>query len=98
MEKLLKDYRVTIKFGTILVAVISIVSAVFTIGVAYEKIQARFRHLDAKTSLYGTQFDALETRVSNNENIIANNYIELTTILKSMNENLKDIKGNFGIK
>lgn len=62
-----KDYIVTFKLGTIAVLVTLMFSTLVGIGVAYEKVQARLRHLDAKTELYQTQFDALEDRVDNND-------------------------------
>ena len=87
-----KDYVVKLKIGTVAVITTVMVSSLVGVGIGYEKIQARLRHLDAKTGLYQQQFDNLETRVSSNENLISGNYRELTTILKAMSANIVEIK------
>ena len=77
-KKLTKDYIVHLKLGTAVVICTVVFSSLIGAGVAYEKIQARLRHLDAKTELYREQFDALENRVDDND-------IKYAEIMKDLN-------------
>lgn len=98
MTEVIKNHILKIKVGTAVVVTVSVITTIFGFGICYEKMQARLRHLDAKTSLYQTQFDGLEARVSQNEALIGSNYKELTAVLKAMSENISDIKNSLRIK
>lgn len=67
MTETVKDHILKIKLGTVVVMVTTLISLIFGMGIGYEKIQARLRHLDAKTDLYSTRFDSLEKRVDSND-------------------------------
>lgn len=85
---LTKDYIVHFKIGTIVVLCAFAVSSLVGVGIAYEKVQARLRHLDAKTEVYQTQFDELEHRVDSNDI----QFVEIKKDLCSIETILIDIK------
>lgn len=83
-ETTCKDYVVKAKLGTVIVVVTAMVSSLIGAGIAYEKIQARLRHLDGKTEMYAERYDKIEARVSQNEKQIDNHYIEIMTKLTNI--------------
>ena len=62
-----KDQIINIKVGTLIAVMVVCISFLIGIGISYEKIQARLRHLDGKTDLYSERFTALENRVDSND-------------------------------
>ena len=88
MEKTVKDYTIHLKIGTVAVICTVVFSSLVACGMAYEKIQASLRHLNAKTSLYQQQFDALENRVDSNDIQFA----EIKKDLSNIETMLVDIK------
>ena len=87
-ETTIKDYIIHLKLGTVVVICTVVFSSLVGCGIAYEKIQARLRHLDAKTNLYQQQFDALENRVDSNDIQFA----EIKKDLNSIEKTLLEIK------
>lgn len=63
----IKDQIINIKVGTLIAVMVVCISFLIGIGISYEKIQARLRHLDGKTDLYSERFTALENRVDSND-------------------------------
>jgi hypothetical protein len=87
-EKLFNEGIIKLKTGTVIVVVFSMMSALVGAGVAWEKIQARLRHLDGKTDVYNERYTELEKRVSANDVKFA----EIQSTLKSIETNLIEIK------
>jgi hypothetical protein len=79
-ETTVRDYVVKMRIGTVVVITTVMVSSLVGVGVGWEKIQARLRHLDAKTDVYREKFDALEKRVSGNDIQFAEIKKDLTNI------------------
>ncbi len=83
-QKPLKEIPITIKVGTI----ITLVSVLIGFGIAWEKIQARLRHLDGKTDLYAERYDVVMDRLAENEK----SYIKIETQLNSIEALILDVK------
>jgi hypothetical protein len=87
-EKLFNEGIIRLKTGTVIVVVFSLVASLIGSGVAWEKIQARLRHLDGKTDVYNTRFTELEKRVSANDVKFA----EIQANLKNIESLILDVK------
>lgn len=92
MSQVINDNVIKIRVGTLAVITSVIVSTLIGSGIAYEKVQARLRHLDGKTEVYSERFTALEKRVDENDIKFAEikkdlNYI--TEILLEVREDKK---------
>ena len=87
-ERLVKDYIVHLRIGTVAVITAGLVTTLIGVGVAYQKVQGSITHLNAKTDLYAERYDAFQTRVNTNEK----NYIEIKTRLDAIMSSIIDLK------
>jgi hypothetical protein len=65
--KTISEHIVSVKVTTVVAVAVVAVSFLISLGIGYEKIQARLRHLDAKTDVYSERFDELRGRVDKND-------------------------------
>lgn len=83
-----KDYVISVRVGTAIAVLVVTISTLISMGIGYEKIQARLRHLDGKTDVYAERFDALSKRVDGNDVQFA----EIKKDIKSIEAILVEIK------
>jgi len=87
-KQLLKDYS----FHISITSIVLIASFLISIGIGYEKMQAKIKHIDGKTDLYAERWEQIERRVDNNEKQIELHYLEIITRLKSLETSGQEIK------
>ena len=86
--KTISEHVVSVKVTTVVAVAVVSISFLISLGIGYEKIQARLRHLDGKTDVYAERFDALSKRVDGNDVQFA----EIKKDIKSIESILVEIK------
>ena len=84
----IKNHAVKITVATATVILVSVITFSFNIGAEFKTLETKDIYLTSKTDLYAERWEAVETRVSENEKSIDVHYTEIITLLEGMKEKL----------